>query len=138
MTLGEQGIPRPAAAARARADEARALPAPNWLLQTTRSDGVVRLHNHGSEDVRYDPCYTRLAYSTATAPVPSYDNSVIVGGDPSRTETEPLGTGDGWIASRHTVRAGITVTSLVVVRGAVEVRAHLGSPGSRTRCRCRS
>ncbi|AEY92477.1 hypothetical protein SHJG_7210 [Streptomyces hygroscopicus subsp. jinggangensis 5008] len=119
-----------------RADGAHPVPAANWLLQTTRSDGVVRLHNHGSEDVRYDPYYTRLAYSTATAPVPSYDNSVIVDGDPSRTRIEPLGTGDGWIASRHTVRPGITVTSLVAVRGAMEVRAHLvagAAPGTPVR-----
>lgn len=108
-----------------RADETRPVHAPNWLLQSTRSDGLVRLHNHGSEDVRYDPYYTRLAYSTATTPDRgSYDNSVIVGGDPSRTGIEPLGTGEGWIASRHTVRDGITVTSLVLAEGAVEVRAH--------------
>ncbi|MFG2606099.1 DUF2264 domain-containing protein [Streptomyces sp. NPDC048514] len=113
-----------------RADQVRSLTAPNWLLQSTRSDGLVRLHNHGSEDTRYDPHYTRLAYSTATVPAPSYDNSVIVGGDASRTEIEPLGTGAGWIASRHTVRDGITVTSVVLAEGAAEVRAHLvaGAP----------
>ncbi|MFG2638735.1 DUF2264 domain-containing protein [Streptomyces sp. NPDC048362] len=113
-----------------RADRVRPLPAPNWLVQSTRSDGLVRLHNHGSEDVRYDPYYTRLAYSTATMPAPSYDNSVIVGADASRTGIEPLGTGEGWIASRHTVRDGITVTSLVLAEGAAEVRAHLvaGAP----------
>ena len=61
------------------ADEVRPVAAPNWLIQSTSSDGLVRLHNHGSEDVRYDPYYTRLAYSTVTAPAPSYDNSVIVG-----------------------------------------------------------
>ncbi|MFF8726110.1 DUF2264 domain-containing protein [Streptomyces sp. NPDC015171] len=119
-----------------RADEAHPVTAPNWLLQSTRRDGLVRLHNHGSEDVRYDPYYTRLAYSTATAPVPSYDNSVIVGGDPGRTGIEPLGTGEGWIASRHTVRPGVTVTSLVAVRGAAEVRAHLvagAAPGTPVR-----
>ncbi|MEU3411506.1 DUF2264 domain-containing protein [Streptomyces sp. NPDC006658] len=119
-----------------RADAAHPVPAPNWLLQSTAADGLVRLHNHGSEDVRYDPYYTRLAYSTATAPEASYDNSVIVGGDPGRTGIEPLGTGEGWIASRHTVRAGTTVTSLVVVRGAVEVRAHLvagAAPGTQVR-----
>ncbi|CAL9413012.1 hypothetical protein SUDANB178_01674 [Streptomyces sp. enrichment culture] len=119
-----------------RADAARPVPVPNWLLQSTASDGLVRLHNHGSEDVRYDPYYTRLAYSTATAPEPSYDNSVIVGGDPSRTGIEPLGTGEGWIASRHTVGEGTAVTSLVVVRGAVEVRAHLvagAAPGTPVR-----
>lgn len=127
---------REEAAPAERADAAHPVPVPNWLLQSTASDGLVRLHNHGSEDVRYDPCYTRLAYSTATAPGPSYDNSVIVGGDPSRTGIEPLGTGEGWIASRHTVGAGISVTSLVVVRGAVEVRAHLvagAAPGTPVR-----
>ncbi|MFD4874591.1 DUF2264 domain-containing protein [Streptomyces sp. NPDC058420] len=97
----------------------------NWLLQSTSSDGLVRLHNHGSEDVRYDPYYTRLAYSTVTEPSSSYDNSVIVGGDPSRTEIVPLGVGEGWAASRHTAADGAHVVSLVVAEGAAEVRAHL-------------
>ncbi|GGT42081.1 DUF2264 domain-containing protein [Streptomyces chromofuscus] len=108
-----------------RADAVTPVGPPNWLLQSTRSDGVVRLHNHGSEDVRYDPYYTRLAYSTATEPSASYDNSVIVGDDASRTEIEPLGVGEGWAASRHTVGDGVRVTSLVAAEGAVEVRAHL-------------
>ncbi|MFE6281613.1 DUF2264 domain-containing protein [Streptomyces sp. NPDC057877] len=110
-----------------RADAVTPLPAPNWLLQSTRSDGVVRLHNHGSEDVRYDPYYTRLAYSTITKPTttstPSYDNSLVVGGDASRTGIEPLGVGEGWAASRHRAGGGARVVSLVVARGAVEVRA---------------
>ncbi|MFG2309805.1 DUF2264 domain-containing protein [Streptomyces sp. NPDC048566] len=97
----------------------------NWLVQSTCSDGLVRLHNHGSEDTRYDPYYTRLAYSTVTEPSPAPDNSVIVGGDASRTGIEPLGAGEDWAASRHTVSAGVTVACLVVARGAVEVRAHL-------------
>ncbi|MFI8165097.1 DUF2264 domain-containing protein [Streptomyces sp. NPDC085931] len=97
---------------------------PNWLLQSTRRDGLVRLHNHGSEDVRYDPYYTRLAYSTVTAPAASYDNSVIVDGDPSRTGIEPLGAGAGWAASRHTAGGGARVTSAVLAHGAVEVRVH--------------
>ncbi|MFJ8590967.1 DUF2264 domain-containing protein [Streptomyces sp. NPDC093598] len=108
-----------------RADAVTPVGPPNWLLQSTRSDGVVRLHNHGSEDVRYDPYYTRLAYSTVTTPADSYDNSVLVGGDPSRTGIEPLGTGEGWAASRHTAGGGARVTSVVLARGAAEVRAHL-------------
>lgn len=95
----------------------------NWLIHSTRSDGLVRLHNHGSEDVRYDPYYTRLAYSTVTRPSPSYDNSVIVDDDPSRTDIVPLGVGEGWVASRHRAAGGARVTSLVLARGAVEVRA---------------
>ncbi|MBO7938441.1 DUF2264 domain-containing protein [Streptomyces sp. S9] len=107
-----------------REDAATPLPAPNWLLQSTRSDGLVRLHNHGSEDARYDPHYSRLAYSTLTAPSPSYDNSVILDGDPTRTGIEPLGVGEGWAASRHTAGGGARVTSVVLVRGAAEVRIH--------------
>ncbi|MFF8394096.1 DUF2264 domain-containing protein [Streptomyces sp. NPDC016172] len=109
---------------------------PNWLLQSTRSDGVLRLHNHGSEDVRYDPYYTRLAYSTVTTPVDSFDNSVLVAGDPSRTGIEPLGVGEGWAASRHTAGGGARVTSVVLARGAAEVRAHLvagAEPGTAVR-----
>ncbi|WP_415938640.1 DUF2264 domain-containing protein [Streptomyces sp. 039-1] len=108
----------------------------NWLIQSTRSDGLVRLHNHGSEDARYDPYYTRLAYSTVTEPSPSYDNSVIVGGDASRTGIVPLGVGADWAASRHTVAEGVAVAGLVAARGAVEVRAHLVSgaaPGTPVR-----
>ncbi|WP_327400426.1 DUF2264 domain-containing protein [Streptomyces sp. NBC_01288] len=108
-----------------REDAVTAVAPANWLLQSTSSDGLVRLHNHGSEDVRYDPYYTRLAYSTATEPSSSYDNSVILGGDPSRTEIVPLGVGEGWVASRHTAASGARVVGLVVAEGAVEVRAHL-------------
>ncbi|WP_149831234.1 DUF2264 domain-containing protein [Streptomyces tailanensis] len=125
-----------------RGDDVRPMGPPNWLLQSTSSDGIVRLHNHGSEDVRYDPFYTRLAYSTVTAPVPlaeppeSYDNSVIVGGDASRTDIEPLGVGEDWAASRHPLASGAEVTSLVVANGAAEVRAHLvagAAPGTEVR-----
>ncbi|MEU2731233.1 DUF2264 domain-containing protein [Streptomyces griseoviridis] len=119
-------------------DALTAVRAPNWLLQATRSDGLVRLHNHGSEDVRYDPYYTRLAYSTRTAPSadPVADNSVLLDGDPARTGIVPLGVGDGWAASRHTAAGDARVTSVVLARGAVEVRAHRvtgGAPGASVR-----
>ncbi|MEU8718173.1 DUF2264 domain-containing protein [Streptomyces sp. NPDC048663] len=106
-----------------RADAVTPIAPANWLVQSTRSDGVVRLHNHGSEDVRWDPYYTRLGYSTVTRPAASYDNSVFLDGDPSRTDIVPLGVGPDWAASRHTAASGARVTSAVLVRGAVEVRA---------------
>ncbi|MGC5010790.1 DUF2264 domain-containing protein [Streptosporangium sp. DT93] len=58
------------------ADRVTALPAPGWLLHSTRRDGIVRLLNHGSDhnapppaEAVDDPHYARLAYSTHTAPV---------------------------------------------------------------------
>ncbi|TKA06616.1 DUF2264 domain-containing protein [Actinacidiphila oryziradicis] len=109
---------------------------PNWLIQSTAADGLVRLHNHGSQDARYDPHYSRLAYSTATGPVPQgrpQDNHFgLLGADglaSPRTRIEPLGTGDGWAASRS--RAGdARVISLVLAQGPTEVRVHLvtGAP----------
>ncbi|GGR69366.1 hypothetical protein GCM10010269_05170 [Streptomyces humidus] len=111
-----------------RQNEVTPVAGPNWLLQSTSSDGLVRLHNHGSEDVRYDPFYTRFAYSTVTRPRSSPpDNSVTVGDDSSREGIVPLGAGEGWAASRHALSSGAELTSLVVAEGAVEVRAHLVS-----------
>lgn len=120
-----------------RADVLRPVEGPNWLLQSTRSDGVVRLHNHGSEDVRYDPHYTRFAYSTVTRPrTTPPDNTVAIGGDHLRSGIVPLGVGEDWAASRYTVTSGARVTGLVVADGAVEVRAHLvagAAPGTEVR-----
>ncbi|MFI9586615.1 DUF2264 domain-containing protein [Streptomyces sp. NPDC052236] len=112
-----------------REDAVTALPAPNWLLQSTVADGVVRLHNHGSEDPRYDPYYSRLAYSTVTGPTATAagDNHFGLVGDAAdspREGIEPLGAGDGWAASRHMV-GEVGITSVVLARGATEVRVHL-------------
>jgi len=51
--------------------------APGWLVSGTRSDGVVRVVNHGTDHavagsrVSDSPWYTRLGYSTVTAPLAS-------------------------------------------------------------------
>ncbi|WP_406335199.1 DUF2264 domain-containing protein [Streptomyces sp. NBC_00203] len=56
------------------ADRMTAIPAEGWLVQGTRADGIVRLHNHGSDrqgggEPEYDdPHYAKLAYSSRTAP----------------------------------------------------------------------
>ncbi|QOC95300.1 DUF2264 domain-containing protein [Micromonospora craniellae] len=56
-------------------DTVRAVRAPGWLISATRSDGIVRVVNHGTDHATEDavvgdsPLYTRLGYSTATTPV---------------------------------------------------------------------
>jgi len=57
-----------------RADVLSVLEAPGWLVSGTKSDGIVRVINHGTDhsvpdDDRADsPLYARLGYSTATLP----------------------------------------------------------------------
>ncbi|MFI6507134.1 DUF2264 domain-containing protein [Streptosporangium sp. NPDC050855] len=74
------------------ADRVVALPAPGWLLHSTRRDGIVRLLNHGSDHnapaparAVDDPHYARLAYSTHAgptyaAPAPTVDGGTVDGG----------------------------------------------------------
>ncbi|MFB6891337.1 DUF2264 domain-containing protein [Kitasatospora sp. NPDC056327] len=130
-----------------RRDTVLALPGPGWLVQSTAADGLVRLHNHGSDDQPADtvgpddPLYARLAHSTATGP--SFDGAadnhlalLTAAGPTERGRVHPVGTGPGWAASRWHPRAdgrelpGVTVTSLTLAHGAEEVRAHLvtGAP----------
>ncbi|WP_439945645.1 DUF2264 domain-containing protein [Streptomyces sp. BBFR109] len=127
-----------------RADAVRPLAGPGWLLQSTAADGLVRVHNHGSDDqpadedevLADDPLYARLAYSTVTAPIfgKTADNhfALLADGQASeRGRITPLGTGADWAASAHRPRiAGaelpeVHVTSLVFAAGALEVHAHL-------------
>ncbi|MFD7415530.1 DUF2264 domain-containing protein [Kitasatospora purpeofusca] len=134
-------------------DTVRVLARPNWLVQSTAADGLVRLHNHGSDDqpadeVRPDdPHYARLAHSTATGPTHDgpADNHLallIDGAASERGRIEPVGCGPDWAASlsRPRVRgeelAGVTVTTVTVVRGADEARVHLvtgAAPGTGVR-----
>jgi len=139
------------------ADAVLALPAPGLLLQATRDDGVVRLHNHGSDGVRpheaesaagENPHYGRFAYSTRTGPT-ARDNpadnhfAVVVAGVRSvRRRIHPLGAGRadgwGWAGSWHrpvfgrgpATVPGLRVESVTVARGRAEVRVHrvLGAP----------
>ncbi|MEU2573669.1 DUF2264 domain-containing protein [Streptomyces anulatus] len=138
-------------------DRVLSVPAAGFLVQSTRADGVVRLHNHGSDHVRpdegesaadEDPHYARLAYSTVTGPTSAAniaDNhlSVTVGGARSaRRRIHPLGSGHGegwgWAASWHlpvfaagpSTVPGLRVESVIVARGSHELRVHrvLGAP----------
>lgn len=139
-----------------KADRVLALPEPGLLIQSTRADGIVRLHNHGSDHVRPhdgeaaadDPLYGRQAYSTHTGPTASgnaADNhlSIEVGGRGSvRRRIHPLGAdggdGWGWAASWHRpvftagppMVPGLQVESVTFARGPYELRVHrvVGAP----------
>ncbi|MFC7886446.1 DUF2264 domain-containing protein [Streptomyces sp. NPDC057376] len=143
------------------ADRVLALPAPGLLLQATRADGIVRLHNHGSDHVRPhegevaaedDPHYGRQAYSTRTGPtavtnVADNHLSVQVNGRGSvRRRVHPLGAGQGegwgWAASWHRpvfaggppMVPGLRVESVTVAKGPYELRVHRvtgAPPGTR-------
>lgn len=138
-------------------DQVVALPGPGLLIQSTNVDGIVRLHNHGSDHVRptesedatrCDPHYSRLAYSThtgPTAPGNPADNHFsveIAGVRSARRRIRPLGAGHGdgwgWAASWHrpvfpagppTV-PGLRVESITIVQGQYELRIHrvVGAP----------
>ncbi|MGW1930134.1 DUF2264 domain-containing protein [Streptomyces sp. NPDC001919] len=125
-----------------RADTVRPFAPAGLLVQTTAADGLVRLHNHGSNHVHSaaggedDPGYARLAYATRTgptaAPAPADNHfALLVGGTPTtRGPADPVGTGPGWAASRHTPCPGVRVVSATLAHGRAEVRAHLvlGAP----------
>ncbi|MFD3536699.1 DUF2264 domain-containing protein [Streptomyces sp. NPDC058664] len=140
-----------------RGDTVRPIAPAGLLVQTTAADGLVRLHNHGSNHVHSagsaedDPGYARHAYSTRTGPTTGSapaDNHFalivdegdgpagadghdgIVGKATTRGPATPAGTGPGWAASQHTPLPGVRVLSATLARGRAEVRAHLvlGAP----------
>jgi len=138
------------AAAPSESDRVLALPGPGLLIQA--ADGIVRLHNHGSDHVRLpepesadgeDPLYGREAYSTRTGPTTGNprDNhfAVVVDGVRSvRRRIHPLGAGENWAASWHRpvfatgapMMPGLRVESVTVARGRYELRVHrvVGAP----------
>jgi hypothetical protein len=122
-----------------------ALPAPGWLLHSTSSDGIVRLLNHGSDNIKADnseddPHYSRFAYSSRTAPqtgsgaadrrVDGHLALLAADGTPShRTVIEPLGVGERAVSSRHTAllpgdERSYRVTTTSLPYGPCEVRVH--------------
>ncbi|MET7616505.1 DUF2264 domain-containing protein [Streptomyces sp. NPDC005408] len=117
-----------------RQDAVTTLSPPNMLIQSTAADGVVRLHNHGSNHLGYDedPAgYSRFAYSTRTGPTTRHDLTdnhfalLIYGRPTARGPAEPLGSGPGWATSAHIPHPGVRVVSSTLAHGRVEVRAHL-------------
>ncbi|MEV1005164.1 DUF2264 domain-containing protein [Nonomuraea sp. NPDC050202] len=113
------------------------LPAPGWLLH--RTDGVTRLVNHGSDgndpdSARDDPHYTKLGYSTHTAPetgpggrADNADNHLTVilpdGRATRRRRIERIGIARDFAASRY-ADGEVVVETASVLDGPWEVRVH--------------
>lgn len=129
-----------------RQDIVRGLKAPGFVVTTTRADGIARLANHGSDNHPPlsgidDPHYSRLGYSTVTAPMLSpadgqlADNHVgLIHPDlglSHRARIHRIAIADGYGSSWHTptwgVEAGIQarIETASVLSGAWELRAHL-------------
>ncbi|MET9363281.1 DUF2264 domain-containing protein [Streptomyces sp. NPDC006632] len=119
-------------------DATRTLGPPGLLIQSTVADGLVRLHNHGSNNhvgggKEEDPCYARFAYSTRTGPtsqgVPDNHFGLLSqGASTTRGPAVPLGHGPGWAASLSEPRPGppgVRIVSVTLAHGRAEVRAHL-------------
>ncbi|MEU3431633.1 DUF2264 domain-containing protein [Streptomyces gardneri] len=126
-----------------RTDTVRPFAPAGLLVQTTAADGLVRLHNHGSNHVHSapgaedDPGYARHAYSTrtgpSTGPAPADNHFALLAADgkaTTRGPATPAGTGENWAASLHTPRPGVRILSATLAHGRAEVRAHLvlGAP----------
>jgi hypothetical protein len=128
-------------------DRTVVIPSVGWLVQTTEADGMVRVHNHGSDHLNPwdadggepDPLYARLAYSTRTGPTAvrnAPDNHIALhvrGRESVRRRIHPIGSGPDWVASWHRpqfpgspgpVLPQGRIESLVVARGAWEVHVH--------------
>jgi hypothetical protein len=100
------------------ADYVRSLVPAGQLIQATTADGLVRVHNHGSDQIKPfeadagapNPLYARFAYSTRTGPTALHNPSdndlqLLVRGVWSvRRRIYAVGGGDDWIASWHAPR----------------------------------
>lgn len=113
------------------ADVQESIPAAGWLVSGTRSDGIVRVINHGVDhsalhDDQEDPVYGRLAYSTVTAPAALppgtiADNQVLLV-DASGGTTHRVGFARVLTSRRIAASAWGPISCTSVAHGAIEVR----------------
>jgi hypothetical protein len=107
-----------------QADQLAVIAAPGWALASTPGDGVVRVHNHGTDHANVgdrvgdSPLYARLAYSTATSPLLSEE-----GWDAPLDQSVSLLDADG----RATHRTGFEALDVAQPAGAAVL-------ASRARC----
>ncbi|NDZ79010.1 DUF2264 domain-containing protein [Streptomyces sp. SID10853] len=137
-TAAEEALPAETA------DAVTVLGPPAMLIQSTAADGLVRLHNHGSNHVGEDddPGYSRYAYSTRTgftttdqagarpgrplaSPRDNHFALIIDGECTPRGPATPLASGPGWVASVTAPLPGVRIVSATMAHGRAEIRVHL-------------
>lgn len=127
------------------ADSIRVAQGPNFLLSSTAADGIARVLNHGS-DKYYGPGlenveYSRLAYSSHTAPVfdphNALDNHIGIldsaGNSSVRMRIHRLPAGEESIASFHRpvwgrddeAESPWRITTATTAAGSYELRLHV-------------
>ncbi|QNE48722.1 DUF2264 domain-containing protein (plasmid) [Glaciihabitans sp. INWT7] len=119
------------------------------MIQSTAADGLVRVHNHGSDHLKphhaddgpSDPLYARFAYSTRTGPTVAdgpADNDIRVqfrGIWSVRRRIHHVASGGDWVASWHAPRfptltseghvlPSARIESVTIAHAHLEVRVH--------------
>jgi len=132
-----------------RRDLVRTIEPIGLMIQSTAADGLVRVHNHGSDhlkphhadDGQPDPLYARMAYSTRTGPTAiedPADNDLRVrfrGIWSVRRRIHHVASGNEWLASWHAPRfptpnseghvlPSARIQSVVIAHSQLEVRIY--------------
>ncbi|MFJ4046167.1 DUF2264 domain-containing protein [Microbacterium sp. NPDC089987] len=102
-------------------DVRRVLDGPRWLIDARRDDGIVRLHNFGSDGhpTRDDPLYRRLQFTSVTRPVPGgevRDSDITIEGAAHRPALRASVGARGGAVTRALDAGGRHVLSQVVTK----------------------
>jgi hypothetical protein len=111
-------------------DVRRVLAGPRWLLDGRQADGVVRLHNLGSDGhpTHDDPLYRRLLFTSATRPVAQgvvRDNDLTIEGALHRPATQATVGVRGGSVTRALDAGGRHVSSQVSMKVLADGTLHV-------------
>ncbi|WP_336644439.1 DUF2264 domain-containing protein [Microbacterium sp. USHLN186] len=111
-------------------DVRRVLDGPRWLIDARRDDGIVRLHNFGSDGhpTRDDPLYRRLQFTSLTRPVPAgevRDSDITIEGASHRPALRASVGSRGGAVTRALDAGGRHVLSQVATRIAGDTVVHV-------------
>ncbi|WP_313354559.1 DUF2264 domain-containing protein [Microbacterium sp.] len=112
-------------------DVRRVLDGPRWLIDARRDDGIVRLHNFGSDGhpTRDDPLYRRMQFTSATRPVSGgdvRDSDLTIEGASHRAATRVTVGARGGAVTRTLDAGGRHVVSRVATKIVGDATLHVG------------